>query len=820
MKLSRRDFLKAGAATGTALALGEATFGLGGLGPGQVSQQPASLIGIDEKLIPSVCLQCPAGCGIVRRVVNGRLVKIEGNPLHPINEGRLCPKGQIGVQILYDPDRIRGPLKRAGSRGDNSWEEISLNEAIRIVASHLSELRASRSPHKLVFLSGRNRGQAGDIIGRFLEAFGSPNNVGHSSICADGSPIAHWATQGWKAYAGYDWDNTNYLISFGGAFLEAWRPTTRLLRAFGHMHRGRPIRGKIVMVDTRLSVTAIKADEWIPIRPATDGALALGIAHEIISAELYDKHFVSNYTFGFEDWTDEAGKQHKGWKRLVLERYAPEKVEQITGTEAATIKRIAREFAKTHPAVAAGERGSSMQTNGVYNRMAIHALNALVGSIDVPGGVIMQRGPPLKAWPPIIKDDIASAGLSQPRMDYAGTRKYPLAGKVYQDVPDRILESDPYDVDAVLIYYTNPLFSTPNAARYRKAFEKVPFIVSFSPFMDESTQMADVVIPDHTYLERWHDDIIYPSLGYPVVAMRQPVVQPLYNTHNALDSILLIAKAIGGSVAESFPWPSFEDALKFRYSGIFEAQTGTIVKDTFDEFWNEFAARGVWAAPPYQFGEYEKVLVTPSSKFEFYSLNIEHKLEAIAQKEAEKHGTSPEEEFEKMLVELGIEAREDEVFMPHYEPPRFRGDKARYPLHLITYKLMIHAEGRGANVPLLREMIMPHSGSNNWESWLEINPDTARTLGISNNQEVWIESSIRDPEGRVRRIKARAILFEGSQPDVVSMPFELGHSAYGRWAENSGSNPNLILANENDRLGGLAGFSATRVRVYPVEGPS
>ena len=556
MGITRRTFLKVSAATGAGTVLATQMPVRNGTSQ-EKGEKPS-----EERWIPSVCLQCPAGCGILVRVVDGRAVKIEGNPGHPINLGRLCPKGHIGLQILYDPDRIKGPMRRIGVRGEGKWERVSWDEALDTVAKRLRELKAKGEPHRLVFMSGRNRGQMGDLIGRFCEAFGTPNNVGHSSICADGSPQAHYLTQGWKWYAGYDWDNTNYLLCFGGGFIEAWRPTTRLLRAFGHMRRERPIRAKIVQVEPRFSVTAAKADEWIPINPGTDGALALGIAHVIVKEGLYDPTFVAERTFGFEDRVDEkTGKKHLGFKTLVLEQYPPKRVAEITGVPEATIVRLAREFANTPPAIAAGERGASMQTNGVYNRMAIHALNALVGSLEVPGGVIVQHGPPLTKWPDLVEDEISKAGGKQPRIDYAGTKKYPMAGKVYQDMPEMILGEGPYPVDTIMLYYTNPIFSTPDLRRWEKAIEKVPFIVSFSPFLDETSAHADLILPDHTYVERWHDDVIYPSLGYPVISLRQPVVKPLFDTRSTGDVLIALAKRVGGSVGQSFPWRDYEELI-------------------------------------------------------------------------------------------------------------------------------------------------------------------------------------------------------------------------------------------------------------------
>ena len=783
MSVSRRTFLKASGATGATVALASVTPPL--LAPlFEEGQTEATVQALEEKWVPSVCLQCPAGCGIRVRVVNGRAVKIEGNPLHPINEGRLCPKGQAGLQFLYDPDRIKTPLRRVGERGSGQWEPIGWDEAITEVAARLKEIRDRGEAHTLVFMSGRNRGQMGGFIDRFMMAYGSPNHVGHSSICEDGSPQAHYLTQGFKSYAGYDWVNTNYVVSFGGSFLEAWRPTTLLLRSYGHMRRGQPNRFKLVHVDTRYSVTAAKADEWIPIRPGTDGALALAMAHVIIRDDLYDHEFVENRTHGFEDWS-----------KLVLEEYSPGWAEAETGVGAETIERVAREFAASKPAIAAGARGTSMQPYGVYTRTAIHALNALVGSIDVPGGVTVQKGPPLTEDPDAAQDDVAKAGTEQPRIDYAGTKRYPLAGKVYQNIPEFATGEGPYKANALLLYYTNPAFSTPDVSRVRKALEEIPFIANFTPFMSETAEYADIVLPDDTYLERWHDDVIYPSLGYPVVGIRQPVVERLYDTRNTGDVLIQIAQAVGGAVGQSVPWPDFLSYLKFKYQGVHEAQTGTIVAPDFETFWQEFTTQGVWAAPPYPFGEWERVLDTPSKKFEFVFGKLEHKFEDLGMTEAD-------------IAALKITARGEKVFMPHYESPRFAGDAEEYPLYLNTYKLMTHAEGRGANVPWLQEIHgvhLQHNGTR-WDSWVELNPRTARRLGIEDGDEVWVESV----NGR---IKTRVRINPGNPPDVAAMPFEQGHTSYGRWAKGRGANPNEILVNETDHLGGLAAFFSTRVKI-------
>ncbi len=629
-KISRRTFLKVLGASTTAATAYELRPG-GSLLRALTEEEQAALQAPQEQWLPTVCGQCPAGCGIMVRVVEGRAIKIDGLPSHPSNRGKTCPKGQNGLQVLYDPDRIRGPMKRTGERGAGDWQAVSWEEAIAEVASRLSELRASAEPHTAVVLAGRVQGQMEGLLRRFCQAYGTPNYVDHDSISMATTKLAHSYSVGHHALFGYDWENTNYLLSFGVAFLEAYQPTVRNLRLSGFMRRGRPHqRTRIVQVDTRFSTTAAKSDQWVPIIPGTDGALALGMAYVIISEGLYDHDFVTNHTFGFEDWTDDAGVTHLGWKTLVLRDYAPGQVEAITGVPADTIARLAREFATTPPAVAIANRSASMQSNGLFNQMAVEALNALVGSFDRAGGPMIQRQAPYLPWPEVHLDSIAGEGLAQPRVDHAGSERYPLAEAVYQQLPESIASDDPYPVKALFLYYTNPLFSSPEVEPVREALKKVPLIVSFSPFLDDSSQYADLILPDHVYLERLQDVEMVPSTGYPVVGLRQPVVAPLFETRDTGDVLLQVAKKLGGTVAQAFPWDSFEELLQYRINGLWRSEQGDIIATEYQYFWEEFRRESYWSDPPYRFGEWSRVFSTPSGRYEFYAQGLKADLAEAA----------------------------------------------------------------------------------------------------------------------------------------------------------------------------------------------
>jgi anaerobic selenocysteine-containing dehydrogenase len=258
-----------------------------------------------------------------------------------------------------------------------------------------------------------------------------------------------------------------------------------------------------------------------------------------------------------------------------------------------------------------------------------------------------------------------------------------------------------------------------------------------------------------------------------------------------------MAKGIGGSVAKSFLWKDFQEALKEAIQGVFASKRGSIRAENFDEFWSTLIDRGGWWNPPYPFGEWKRNFHTPSGKFEFYSLAMEKGLKKISK------------DVRYVLEELKIEARGDKVFLPHYEKPRWAGEEKDFPFHLINYKLMTMAEGRGANQPYLQEIIGPHLYEK-WDSWVEINPETAKGMGVKDGDPIWVES----PAGKLR---SKARLFPGTHPKCIHIPYGQGHTAYGRWAKGRGMNPNDLLVREYDHLGGFVTYFSTRVKVYKVD---
>jgi menaquinone reductase, molybdopterin-binding-like subunit len=759
----------------------------------------------EEVMVPSVCQQCPGGCGLMVRTLDGEVAGLSGNPLHPINRGALCPKAFGGLQLLYDPNRLKGPMARDGERG--RLRSIGWDEALSVLSARLSDLRAKGLSHTVAILGGQYRGYRDTVWKRFAEAYGTPNYIRVRCLPPEKPAVAHQLMQGVTTPLSYDLGETQFILSFGVGLLEAWLGPVHVSQAFARFRRsGERPRGRFVQVDPRRSPTAVKADRWIPILPGTDGILALGIANALIREELYDKEFIERHSFGFEDWVDQRGEQHEGFKSFVLREYGLVAVSAATGVPVRTILEVARGLGTTKPAVVVGERGPAYGPDDLHTRMAIHSLNALIGSVGARGGLLIQGELPLSLLPPVGKDGAATRGLEHPRIDGAGRGQYFLASDAPQALPERILSEKPYPINALLLFATNPLANHPAKEAFAKAFDRIPFIVSFSPFLDESSSGADLILPDHTYLERWQDDQVTHLAGFTCFSLARPATPPLHQTRNTVDVVLQTAKALGGSVAKNLPWEKFEDFLQERARGLYEAGRGYVVSapaeeslrkilerqgywtsefKSYDEFWAALGQRGAWWDPTGLPVSLEALHTTPSRKFEFYSTSLKR----LVDEAAKRDGTG-----EALVQALGGRDRGDLLYLPAVAIPAVRKAEA-FPLRLNTYRLMSRPTGGGRNQPWLLEQPAVHVRAS-WEGWVEIHPKTAAELGIKRGEWVSVESA----QGK---IKLKAKFYSGTLPDIVHIPLFGGE----------GAKPNDLIANETDPFRGFGLLNTTRVRI-------
>ncbi|MBI3291808.1 MAG: molybdopterin-dependent oxidoreductase [Elusimicrobia bacterium] len=676
-----------------------------------------------EAYVPAVCKQCPALCMLQIRLVNGKPAGVSGMPAHPLNQGAMCPKGAAILQELYHPDRLRHPLRRRGARaptgrqGTNQWDRISWDEACEMLRAKLGDLVARKKPEALGMIAAPIRDIRHEIQKRFAQAFGTPNFWEWNWSLGQAPVDAFEKMHGFSEGLFYDLANANLVVSFGWDWLQAFPSPIEAQRAYAELRRGRPERrARILHIEPRLSTTAAKADEWFAIRPGTEGVLALGVAHVLVKERLYNGRFIAQRTSGFEEFT----------KRL--SQYPLEKVSQVTGVQAAQIEEIAREMASVKPALAMTHRSS------LFNQAAVHSLNALVGSIGV------QRG--------VLASEAAQYQLRLPPVKLPQTRPAPLAS--LHQLPEALLAADSSPLEVLWLERTNPVFLSPGPSQWKKALDKVPFIVSFSSFLDETSELADLVLPPHASLEAWQYGFSSTLQGQGVISFAPPVVPPLYDTGDHGDFVLQLAKALGGTAAAALPGDSFVDSLEMA-----------VEKAGAKGSWRQ---GGWWSFEGARVGA-EATLKTKSGKLEF-----------------------PIRELEETGIPNSKEASD-------------------YPLELYVHVPLAFSFGEGAHLPYLHSLAGAHLGEQ-WESWLEIHPETAKRLRVADGQMVWVESS-------AGRIQARARHYEGIHPEVVSLPFGLGHAGMGRYAQGVGSNPADVLKRAFNSSGQPL-WQETKVNVYAV----
>jgi thiosulfate reductase/polysulfide reductase chain A len=587
--IGRREFMKLAAAAGGASLTGFEPFS---------SLPEAEAVAVQDEWIPTVCHMCGGSTGVLAHVVAGRVVKIEPNAecasgVAPISTdyyrlkgtgARMCPKGNAGIMSLYDPDRVKVPLRRVGARGAGQWQEVSYDQAVTEIAMKLGEIKASSGPEKLVWFTEDASFNA--IQQNFCNAYGTPNFLYHSNLCDVSRKVAFLNTLGHDRPLA-DLRNSKYILLFGVNPLGAmkWVNLTRTL--LDGLDRG----ARLVVVDPRCSETAAKAlaygGQWLPIRPGTDGVLALALANVIIREGRYDANFVANWTVGFDRFA-----------AFVADK-TPEWAASITTIPPQTIRDVARELAGTKPAVVDVWVGTGMHNNGVEAGRAIAMLPGLLGQVDQPGTLVLpeRRGPRFSVRP-------NPTGL---RVDGART-KYPFSHSsgIYVEARDAMIGGHPYRPKAAVFIFQNFVLSVPNSARNLEALNKLELIVAVDTHMSETALMADYVIPGSTYLERY--ELVPLWVTFPMLSLRQPVVPPVFGQRVEYEFVADLARRMGyNDYPFNVPYERYLDDALFAGVGIHLEALKALPGAT-------------WTTGETRYRKYETAgFGTPSKKFEFYS---------------------------------------------------------------------------------------------------------------------------------------------------------------------------------------------------------
>lgn len=771
MELSRRDFLLAGAAAGTALGgLGLLNF-IGRSGTDRAAWAGKTVGNVQR--LPSMCQGCTTACGVIATVKDGRLLSITGNPEDPNSQGSVCAKGVAGPSLLYDPYRLLYPLKRVGARGEGKWKRITWEEAYTEIAARLRAIRESGRPEEFAFQQGRNR--SADIINRFLNAFGTPSSFNHRALCSLNRRAAILATVGDSDWDLGDYENSRYVLNFGCNWAEAHQ---------GHipvairMMRARERGARLVTFETRLSNTAAVSDEWFCVKPGTDGLIALAMGHVICHEGLWNREWLeawSNYP------VDEYARH--------LAQYTPELAAQESGVPAADIRRVAREFAAAAPrCTTICNRGSHAHWNGFYNDRAITLLNALVGNMGQVGGWCWH---PMSAWDPRrFPEPQPVPPRPTVRSFIADAKEWPLANawrgytmKVGEVVYLWIKERK-QKMSALLTYNTDQAWSWPEMGLVQEVLrdeELMPFHVCLDVMYSETAHLADIVLPWSTWMERWDIDSRPPQGLIDYVGLRQPVVQPLGEAKDVREIFPELARRIGGGMEQYFPWHTTEEYLEAYFKPV-------------PGGFNYMRQHGVWFDPktkphylPYMReltpAELEGSTTDPETgiitKGEDPQTKKPLAMGVLVNGVARRGFRTPSrklEVFSGFVEAQGKNVGKDIQPLPVYAPiPDHQRGLGPDQLIMVSFKWNVHNAHRTMQSKWLQEIV--HSNP----AWL--NPRTAATFGVQEGD--WVElTSFRPREAHVPHgdgsvvgtLRTRVHLTEGIHPLVIAV----SHNN-GRW---------------------------------------
>ncbi len=807
---------------------------------------------------------CIHGCGILAHVVNGVVVKIEGNPSDPDNLGKLCGKGNAGIMKLYDPTRFKGPLVRTsekrGPGTDPQWKKVSWKEAMGVVLDRLGAIRKS-DPRKLV-----------TAIADFqrMWAWGWPFSFGtmnyftaHGTYCGSAYHPVNAMTDG--SFAAFpDLNYCNYLVMAGAS--DGYEAHLHLSGSAKRMADARRRGMKLVVIDPRFSVAAAKADRWIPIRPATDGAFALAMMHVLVyELGKFDRDYIKRRTNGpclvGRDWLffsdpktkkpfifDPSDRRLKVYDDPTIVDYAlegeydsglvpafqllknslkewtPERVSEITTVPASDIREISEEFAEAaeigrtiqisgkeyplRPACFQYYRGAQSHKHGVLDNMSLKLVNTLVGNIDVPGGHI---GVPvfgnLAIWPG--EDGMHHGTPINPIEKWSFEPKFPpnttnlieltpvgqghfggghISARSVLDPKAYWLN---YEPEALFILHCNAPYNMPETKTVLKALRKFSFVVDLDIYPSESSDWADVILPDHTYLESWS---ICESEAPFVIGpgLRQPVVPPLYDTRDATDVLSDIAEGLEfldrwNDVLNHFfelhkkPEYLLDPSVKYRVDEILDRY----FRASFGDEWSleKVAKKGHMVR-----------LRTPEELYLPYgSLRIPVYYEFM-QKMKYK--------MDAFISENNLPLDDSDFLpLPTWKKSPIHEDAA-HDLYAINYKSSLHAFSDSTVNPWLQEVMMRHPEM----PYVLINSQTAKERGISESDEIKISS-------RFGEAPAVAHLTEGIHPEVVAMT-NMGHwcrHVYGPKAQ--GVNHNRFLSSGLDYTDMASGVFETAAKV-------
>ncbi len=859
VEISRRTFIKGTAATGTALAASKVLFDT----IDSVTPAEALTLAPAEDRVLTTCWIGKQDCGIAARRIDGRVVKFEGLDAHPRNRGTLCPKGEAQIASIYDPHRVKTPLVRTNDKGvPGEWRRASWDEALDLIVAKYREVAAD-DPKLVLWQKGRSKAKS-FYDKAFVKTIGA-TKLGHGAYCSDAGYRAIEYTVGLHGVLHPDLLHSRYVLSWGWNITNAGGNKLCWLTWPRQLVQAREQNGlRIVHIDPRLRPAGPFADEWVPIRPAGDLAMALAICHELVRQGFLDRPYLTTYTnapylvgddglflrrtvgTGEEAeevplvWDEAAGRpvpvteatapalegeytvggrRAKTAFQLFVDHVAsttPEWAAARCGVDADTIRRIATDYGTN------ARIGATTVVDGVevpYRPVGIMAYHMAQQELGFPALRAMAIIPMLVgAWGAVggqmadftwkIHKNYAKfedLDVGEPPYDFIlkGSKFFPintglpgLVARVMQD-PSR------YGVEKVprmaILHMVNPVVSFTSQADFLATYGMFEFVAVISPWMSETADLfADVVLPSAT-IEKYEGPLSAGDGYLDAKALRLPPMDPLFESRGEIDIYLDLTERMGLLTGDGGYISHLNKELKLagtEYELPTDARPG--VRDIFDR-WAKmeglsgidfFEQNGVWLKGP----------VAPTKRYGYVTDppfgGAVHRLYGESLLKAQRR-----------QQELGA----DEIYwrdytpLPTWRPPTMEGSPPEYDLYLISYKLVEHKQSRTSMDPLLTEL----SGHQR----LEMNPATARRLGLREGDVVTVESH-HALTGETRRVTTVLRLTEGIRPDVVGMPHHFGMWTHPANRE-AGPTPNELYFTDEGYVGMTADATFhVKVRVW------
>ena len=797
--------------------------------------------------VPTSCLQCVAICGVIGYAEDGHIVKIEGNPHCPNNRGMICSKGQAGVNQVYDPDRLLYPLVRVGKRGKGEWKRLRREDALDLLVNGgqiadskvegLKSIYESGKPEEFMFHYGRSRIKGPQT--HFTQtAFGTKTVGNHTSICETAKWLGNEITMG-KHYDINDVGNSKYVLIFGANVLEAHTSHTffaqRLIEA-------KATGTKVVTFDVRLSNTAARSNEWVPIRPGTDLAVVLAMTSVVLNEQpygrpLYDEAFVNKWT----NVTIEELREHYA-------RYTVEWAEKESGVPAETIRRIALEYGSTKPATIVTYRGFVGHYNGTYAEWAARTLDAVAGNFNVKGGTNLKVSGKCKdAYKDVVAKEHKEATRKAKGLKLTdGDGLFLPTHHSCQWIYEMIADGSRGRPKIYMTYCYNGAYTTGDCQRNIETLcneEYIPFVVAVDVAMSETASCADLVLPDATFLERWTLESTQSMAMVPFIQIRQPVVKPLGEAMDIQDIFIQIAQRMEGNMAVLHPYKDAGEYVEqcIRLQAQDNAKSGKKFygvdgQPLSEDAWEYMKKYGILlqGTKPHYHAHEKKLkeedvagkvidektgVIWDPKKAKVSEEDVKAKgytgsknaykgyLGQMADGTAHK-GFKPDKinksgrfeirsEFmkpaaEKVMADIGPFLRADEGWvaedlaggLPCWVPVPEHRARRKDQLIMISFKVNVQIHSRSQNCKWLQEIY------HNNPAW--IHPGTARRLlgaDAKDGDIVRIRydmAQLPTAEGRgtpaATEITAKLHFTEGMHPEAIAMSFHCGHWAYGRYA--------------------------------------